>query len=131
MFPGARRGRKRCFTRFFSYRKRSTASAGRSSARSTSPNPCSDRNSERVAQGELERAGPAGAEEPAGSAQGRVKSRRTRRRQLRDVIGKARIVIVVEAANIRHVEEVEDLCNELQFLPLTEEGPGPGDSRIE
>src|SRR2546422_1207627 len=162
MSPDARRGRKRWFTRFPSYRKRSTASAGRSSARSTSPSSrialkkrraarvaggansthspnctdtlqfsCSLCRSERVAQRELERPWPTGAEEPAGSAHGCVEGRRRARgRQAGDVIDEARVVVVVETANVGDVEQIEDLADEPQLLALGKH-PSASDTHIE
>jgi len=49
----------------------------------------------------------------------------------RDVVEETRVVVVVKAANVRDVEQVEDLGDELKLVPLIEEFPGFGDTQIE
>ena len=81
-------------------------------------------DSEVVTHGELERPGATRAEEPSCGAQRLIKSGRS------DVVGEARIVVVVETANVGDVEKIEDLTDELDFL-LVEDGPGFGHAGVE
>src|SRR5205823_4194408 len=48
----------------------------------------------------------------------------------RDVVEETRVVVVVKAANVGDVEQVEDLSDELKLVPLIEELPGFRNAQI-